>query len=42
MMGYNDKSAYCNEYKKLNRVYNSLFVHGLNGTSLFISPQLLR
>lgn len=42
MMGYNDKSAHCNEYKKLNHEYNSLFVHGLNCTSLFICPQLLR
>lgn len=44
-VGYNDNSAYCNEYKKkLNRTYNSLFVHALNSTSLFtcISPQLLR
>lgn len=25
-MGYNDKSAYCNEYKKLNRLYNSFVI----------------
>lgn len=26
MMGYNDKSAHCNEYKKLNHVYNSFAI----------------
>lgn len=37
MMGYNDKSVYCNEYKKLNCVYNVLFVYGFNSIFLFIS-----
>lgn len=36
MMGYNDKSVYCNEYKKLNYVYNLLFVYGFNCIFLFI------
>lgn len=35
MMGYNDKSAHCNKYKKLNHVYNSFAICAW--TQLYIS-----